>query len=135
MFAIGIVLLVAGGALCALGWLAGAAGRDGTATMARGAGLALTGAVVALISLFVTPAAAQPRVCAPTPALEAMVASRGQVEIGAGIVGERLVIRLFAAPGGETFTVLTSSAEGVSCVQAMGVGLDVVPPPAGGRES
>ena len=51
-------------------------------------------------------------------------------DIGGGQATRRVVVRIFAAPDGASFTIVSFAADGTACVLATGNDLDITPPPA-----
>ena len=75
---------------------------------------------------------AQASTCAPAAAIIPVLKDRyHEVDVGGGQVDGRTVVRIFAAPDGNTFTVLVITATGLACVIAAGRDFEVAPPPVG----
>ncbi|AMX93720.1 hypothetical protein EN879_00630 [Mesorhizobium sp. M7A.F.Ca.AU.002.02.1.1] len=61
-----------------------------------------------------------------------------EVQIGGGLINEKLLMAVFASAGGATWTTVGVNADGSSCVLAVGTDWFLTKPAApvpGGRES
>lgn len=85
--------------------------------------------VAAVLILAATPASGQAVPCAPRDVvLSTMLERYGEVLTGVGVAGGGVLVELLVAPGGATFTILATTASGISCLQATGEGWRTVAP-------
>lgn len=70
----------------------------------------------------VSTAAAQERPpCAPLPLMREFLKEKyNEVEVGGGLVNEKAVVLLFASPAGETWSLVSTGANGISCLLTEG---------------
>lgn len=88
--------------------------------------------IIAVIGLALAAASAPASAampCAPRDQLRADLAARyGETPVARGVVGDRHVFEVYAAPTG-SFTVVVTRPDGLSCVMAAGDGWQAVAPP------
>lgn len=81
--------------------------------MMRGAALSLILLLTACTAPQAQPAAMN---CAPREAVvAALEANYGEHQVGRGINADGALIELFASPNGETWTLISSGPDGISC--------------------
>jgi hypothetical protein len=91
---------------------------------------ALAAALVAAL-----PAAAQAPQCAPLDrVVEGLSTGWQEAPVGRGIQGGELIVMVFAAPGGDTWTIIGVAADGTACLLASGTAWEALPRPAPGVE-
>lgn len=87
-----------------------------------------------LLSLAAPAAARAQTACADRNEIVSALASRyGERPAAAGLAGERLVVEVFAAPDGATWTILLTRPDGVSCAILAGEAWRDIPNPVGDR--
>lgn len=64
--------------------------------------------------------------------LEHLQTSYGERRQAAGLAGEAQMVEVFASDDTGTWTILVTSASGVSCIVAAGAAFEIVPPPPAG---
>jgi hypothetical protein len=64
--------------------------------------------------------------------LEHLQGSYGERRQAAGLAGEAQMVEVFASDDTGTWTILVTSASGVTCMIAAGAAFEIVPPPPAG---
>lgn len=83
--------------------------------------LIIVALVVGLIAVAFRAHSAPPEVCADTKALVAIMKQQhNETEAAYGLMPSGKLLRLFASADGKTWTVIFTSAEGLSCLIASG---------------
>lgn len=78
-----------------------------------------------LLIIGIGAAFAQAHGCHPWPVLRDHLAeSYGEKPIGGGVISDRAVIQVLAAPDGRTFSIVTISRNGIACMTAAGFDWD-----------
>lgn len=73
---------------------------------------------------------AQPIICdATAEVIEALKNGFGEQDIGGGQIDPRSAVRIFASPGGATFSIVIIGTNGAACVQSFGHSFELKPPP------
>lgn len=73
---------------------------------------------------------AQQSICGPAAVvIDALTNGFGEQDIGGGQLNPQLVMRIYAAPGGATFSIVTIATDGSACVQTFGKDFELSAPP------
>lgn len=87
-----------------------------------------------LSSLGAPPTARAQAACADRDDIVSALASRyGEQPVAAGLAGERVIVEVFAAPAGATWTILLTRPDGISCAILAGEAWRWNPNPVGDK--
>lgn len=85
--------------------------------------------------LTLSPALAAEPQCAPWPAIRQNLSVRfHEVQVGGGLINERVVLAIFASAGGATWTTIAIGIDGTACVMSAGTGWSQTTTPTAGEK-
>lgn len=93
--------------------------------------------ILATLHLWAAPmmAVAQAPQCAPLDRMvEGLANGWQEAPVGRGMQGGELIVMVFAAPEGETWTIIGVGPDGTACLLASGAAWETLPRPAPGVE-
>ena len=94
----------------------------------------MTRLVAILALLWASQAAAQTNCADRTIVAERLTAKYNEHRIGTGVKDEFTLFEVWASPKGETWTILKTQSNGISCIMAFGFGWYVIDAPAPGED-